>query len=91
MEHGLRAIEAARKALAARQPRATIRAAMRLWIMTEARRCEGHRRNRSWARTHPGQRDRAWFKREVAPKVDAFTLREIADATELSLAGRESR
>ena len=27
---------------------------------------------------HPGQRDEAWFKREVAPKLDAFSLKEIA-------------
>jgi hypothetical protein len=47
---------------------------------------EGHRRNRSWAREHPGQRDEAWFKREIAPKLDAFTLAEIAAATGLSLA-----
>jgi hypothetical protein len=47
---------------------------------------EGHRRNRSWAREHPGQRDEAWFKREVAPKLDAFSLKEIAAATSLSLA-----
>ena len=45
-----------------------------------------HRRNRSWAREHPGQRDEAWFKREIAPKLDAFTLVEIAAATGLSLA-----
>ncbi|MGA8097826.1 MAG: hypothetical protein WB810_04100, partial [Candidatus Cybelea sp.] len=47
---------------------------------------EGHRRNRSWAREHPGQRDEVCFKREVAPKLDAFTLAEIAAATGLSLA-----
>lgn len=47
---------------------------------------EGHRRNRSWTREHPGQRDAAWFKREIAPKLDAFTLAEIAAATGLSLA-----
>jgi hypothetical protein len=47
---------------------------------------EGHRRNRSWAREHPGQRDAAWFKREIAPKLDAFSLKEIAAATGLSLA-----
>jgi hypothetical protein len=45
-----------------------------------------HRRNRSWAREHPDQRDEAWFKREIAPKLDAFSLREIAAATGLSLA-----
>jgi hypothetical protein len=47
---------------------------------------EGHRRNRSWTREHPGQRDAAWFKRVIAPKLDAFTLAEIAAATGLSLA-----
>jgi hypothetical protein len=47
---------------------------------------DGHRRNRSWAREHPDQRDEAWFKREVAPKLDGFTLKEIAAATGLSLA-----
>ena len=44
------------------------------------------RRNRSWAREHPGQRDEAWFKREIAPKLDGFSLNEIAAATGLSLA-----
>jgi hypothetical protein len=33
-----------------------------------------------------GQCDEAWFKREIAPKLDAFTLAEIAKATRLSLA-----
>ena len=47
---------------------------------------DGHRRNRSWAREHPAQRDEAWFRREIAPKLDAFTLGEIANATSLSLA-----
>jgi len=47
---------------------------------------EGHHRNRSWAREHPGLGDEAWFKREIAPKLDAFTLAEIAAATGLSLA-----
>lgn len=41
--------------------------------------------NRSWTREHPGTRDEAWFKREVAPKLDAFTLAEIGAATGLSL------
>jgi len=44
------------------------------------------RRNRSWTSEHPGQRDEAWFKREIAPKLDAFSLKEIAKATGLSLA-----
>jgi hypothetical protein len=86
-EHGLRAIAAARKALAAQSA-----------ASNDPRRCasvnrgrgeaasEGHRRNRSRAREHPGQRDEAWFKREIAPKLDAFTLGEIAAATGVSLA-----
>jgi len=47
---------------------------------------DGHRRNRSWAREHPGQRDEVWFKREIAPKLDAFSLKEMGKATGLSLA-----
>jgi CRISPR-associated protein Cas1 len=86
-EHGLRAIETARKALAAQtaaghDPRRN--AAVNL-ARGEAI-SEGHRRNRSWAREHPEQRDEAWFKREVAPKLDVFTLSEIGKATGLSLA-----
>jgi hypothetical protein len=86
-EQGLRAIEAARKALAAQtaaghDPRrnADVNRARGAAIS------DGHRRNRSWAREHPGQRDEASFKREIAPKLDAFALREIAEATGLSLA-----
>ncbi|HEY1866693.1 MAG TPA: CRISPR-associated endonuclease Cas1 [Candidatus Cybelea sp.] len=86
-EHGLRAIAAARKALAAQaaagnDPRRSV-------AVNRARGeaiSERHRRNRRWAREHPGQRDEAWFKREIAPKLDAFTLAEIAAATGLSLA-----
>ena len=86
-EHGLRAIAAARKALAAQaaagnDPR---RSAAVNRARSEAI-AEAHGRNRSWAREHPGQRDEAWFKREIAPKLDAFTLAEIAAATGLSLA-----
>ncbi|MFY9663241.1 MAG: CRISPR-associated endonuclease Cas1, partial [Candidatus Cybelea sp.] len=86
-EHGVRAIEAARKALAAQaaagnDPR---RSAAVNRVRGEAI-SDGHRRNRNWAREHPGPRDEAWFKREVAPKLDAFSLKEIADATGLSLA-----
>jgi len=86
-EHGLRAIAAARKALATQtaagnDPRRT---AATNRTRGEAI-SEGHRRNRSWAREHPGQRDEAWFKREIAPKLDAFSLKEIADVTGLSLA-----
>jgi CRISPR-associated endonuclease Cas1 len=86
-EHGLRAIEAARKALAAQtaagnDPR---RNAVVNRVRGEAI-SEGHRRNRNWAREHPGQRDEGWFKREIAPKLDVFSLKEIAKATGLSLA-----
>jgi CRISPR-associated endonuclease Cas1 len=86
-EHGLRAIEAARKALAVQtaggnDPR---RSAAVNRARGEAI-SEGHRRNRSWAREHPDQRDEAWFKREIAPKLDAFSLKEIGHATGLSLA-----
>lgn len=47
---------------------------------------EGHRRNRIWAREHPAQRDEAWFKREIAPKLQGYPLNMIARATGLSLA-----
>jgi hypothetical protein len=86
-EHGLRAMEAARKALTAQA--ATGNDPRRYAAVNQARGeaiSEGHRRNRSWAREHPGQRDEAWFKREIAPKLDAFSLNEIAKATGLSLA-----
>jgi CRISPR-associated endonuclease Cas1 len=85
-EHGLRAIEAARKVLAAQtaagnDPR---RSADANRARGEAI-SDGHRRNRSWVREHPGQRDEAWFRREIAPELDAFTLAQIAAATGLSL------
>ena len=47
---------------------------------------EHHRRNREWAKEHPEERDRAWFLREVTPKLDGFSLNAIAQATGLSLA-----
>lgn len=86
-EHGLRAIEAARKALAAQT--AAGNDPRRSTAVNRARGeaiSEGHRRNRSWAREHPPVRDEAWFKREIAPRLDSFTLSEIAAATGLSLA-----
>src|ERR1700688_1249827 len=82
-----RAIATARKALAAQarqgpDPRASAQA--------NAQRGEAnashHRRNRQWAKENPEPRDRAWFLREVAPKLDAFSLAEITKATGLSLA-----
>jgi hypothetical protein len=84
--HGFRAIEAARKALAVQT--AAGRDPRRSADVNRARGeaiSEGHGRNRRWAREHPGQRDEAWFKREIAPKLDAFSLKEIGDATGLSL------
>ncbi len=89
--HGLRAIEAARKALAAQaaegnDPRASDRAGRK----RGAANIEQHRRNREWTRGATGatgaDRDAAWFSREVLPKLDAFTLAEIAKASGLSLA-----
>jgi hypothetical protein len=86
-EHGPRAIEAARKALAAQAAAGHDPRRNAAVDRTRGEAIgEGHRRNRSWAREHPGQRDEAWFKREVAPKLDAFTLAQIAAATGLSLA-----
>jgi hypothetical protein len=38
---------------------------------------DSHRRNRRFARERPDQRDAAWFKREVVPKLDAFSLAAI--------------
>ena len=80
-EHGLRAIEVARKTLAQQasegnDPRKNV-------AVNRARGeaiSEGHRRNRSWSREHPSQRDEAWYRREIAPRLDAFTLGEIAAA-----------
>ena len=86
--HGLRAIEAARQALAVqaaegKDPRASDRAGRK---RGEAN-AEQHRRNRDWARGgESAGRDRAWFQREVVPKLDAYLLSEIAEATGLSLA-----
>ena len=84
---GLRAIVSARKVLAAQS--AAGNDPRRTTGLNGARGeaiSERHRRNRTWAREHPGQRDEARFKREVAPRLDAFSLSEIAGATGLSLA-----
>ena len=86
-EHGLHAIEMARKALAAQA--ATGNDPRRSAAVNRVRGqaiSAGHRRNRSWAREHPGERDEAWFKREIAPRLDDFSLKEISKATGLSLA-----
>jgi hypothetical protein len=86
-EHGLRAIETARRALAAQT--AAGNDPLRSADVNRARGeaiAEAHQRNRNWAREHPEQRDETWFKREIAPKLDAFSLKEIGTATGLSLA-----
>jgi CRISPR-associated endonuclease Cas1 len=86
---GLRAIAAARKALATetaagKDPRASDEAGRK---RGEAN-AEHHRRNREWKREHGkgAKCGRAWFLREITPKLDAFSLAEIAEATGLSLA-----
>ncbi|MGB6646233.1 MAG: hypothetical protein WBE35_14475, partial [Candidatus Cybelea sp.] len=86
-EHGFRAIEVARKALAAQS--AAGNDPRRNAAVNRARGeaiSEAHIRNRRWAREHPDQRDEARFKRKIAPKLDAFTLKEISETTGLSLA-----
>jgi hypothetical protein len=45
-----------------------------------------HRQNRAWARGSTPHRDAAWFRREITPKLDAYSLSQIAKATGLSLA-----
>jgi hypothetical protein len=80
-------MEAARKVLAAQT--AAGNDPRRSAVVNRARGeaiSDAHGRNRRWAREHPGQRDETWFKRELSPKLDAFTLKEIAEATGLSLA-----
>lgn len=87
-EHGLRAIEAARKALAAQtaagnDPRRDREINQKRGEAI----AEGHRRNREWVYEHNGgTRDDAWFLREVVPKLNQLTLNTIAKATGLSLA-----
>ena len=86
-ERGLRAIEAARKALAAqatagKDPRASAHAGRKRGDVN----AEHHLRNHRWAREHPGQRDEARFKREIGPRLQDFPLNAIARATGLSLA-----
>ncbi len=86
-ERGLRAIEAARKALAAqaaagKDPRASAHAGHKRGEANS----EQHRRNHRWAREQQGQRDRARFERLIAPKLSAYPLSAIARATGLSLA-----
>ena len=87
-ERGLRAIEAARNALAAqaaagKDPRASAHAGRKRGDAN----AEHHRRNHRWAREQQGaERDRAWFEREVVPNLESYALNAIARATGLSLA-----
>ena len=87
-ERGLRAIEAARKTLAAqaaagKDPRASAHAGRK---RGEAN-AEHHRRNHRWTREHQSNgRDRAFFEREVVPKLQSYPLNAIARATGLSIA-----
>ena len=88
-EHGLRAIEAARKALAAQT--AAGNDPRRSAAVNRARGeaiSESHRRNRGWAREHPGQRDEAWFKREIAPKLDKATGLSLAACSRIRAGAR---
>ena len=83
-----KAVVAARKALAARaaagnDPRRDPEMNRKRAVAIS----EGHRRNREWKREHSGEkRDEVWFRREVLPKLDSFSLSEIAAVTGLSLA-----
>ncbi len=84
-EHrGLRAIEACARRRARSAVRRGVPIRGRSAAVNQVRAeaiSEGHRRNRSWAREHLEQRDEAWFKREIAPKLDGFSLKEIGKAT----------
>ena len=83
-----RAIATARTTLATQAlvERADPRASAQANAQRGEANAEHHRRNREWAKEHPEQRDRAWFLREVTPKLDAFSLATIAQAVGLSLA-----
>ena len=87
-ERGLQAIAVAPKALAAqaaagKDPRASAHAGRRRGDAN----AEHHRRNHRWARElQSNGRDRAWFEREVVPKLAVYPLNALARATGLSLA-----
>jgi hypothetical protein len=88
-ERGLLAIERAREALrrqalAGEDPRRDAATNRKRGAAIAERR----RRNRQWKRGHPERngRDRAWFVREVMPKLDYVSLSAIARVTDLSLA-----
>jgi hypothetical protein len=88
-EHGLRAIERAREALrlqaiAGKDPRASVETNRKRGAAI----AEQRRRGRQWNRENPqgAGHDRAWFEREVLPKLDDMPLSAIARVTGLSLA-----
>jgi hypothetical protein len=68
--------------VAGKDPRASVKAGRQ---RGEAN-AEQHRQNRAWARGASADRDAAWFKREIVPKLDAYSLSQIAEATGLSRA-----
>ncbi len=87
-EHAKKVVAVARKALAERaaagdDPRGSREANCKRGTAN----AEHHRRNHEWARD-PGndERDPAWFRCEVVPKLKAYPLSKIAGATGLSLA-----
>jgi hypothetical protein len=87
-QHGLRAIEAARKALAAQTASGNDpRGNREINSKRGEAIAEGHRRNREWVQEH-GEltRDEACFLREVVPKLNHHSLNGIAKVTGLSLA-----
>jgi CRISPR-associated endonuclease Cas1 len=87
-EHAKKAVAIARKALAERtaageDPRKDPDVNRRRGVAIS----DGHRRNREWDRDNTStDRDEAWFRREAVPRLDGFSLREIAEVTGLSLA-----
>ncbi len=88
-EHGLRAIERAREtlrrqAVSGQDPRSDAETNCKRGAAI----AEQRRRNRRWKREHPegAGHDRAWFSREVMPRLDDVPLRAIARVTGLSLA-----
>jgi hypothetical protein len=88
-EHGLRAIECARQALrlqtlAGNDHRADAETNRKRGATI----VEQRRRGREWKRENPNGagHDRAWFLREIMPKLDDVPLSAIAGVTGLSLA-----
>jgi CRISPR-associated endonuclease Cas1 len=88
-EHAKKVVAVARQALAERaaageDPRSSREANRKRGASIS----EQRRRNRQWKREHPegAGHDRAWFLREVMPKLDDVPLSAISRVTRLSLA-----